>query len=214
MPRPAESVRWKRAQVGIMTAHQLDYRGRHICQERLVKANQLAKTGGAAQDHAQHIAAAFIARQHAVADEEGHSAAVVGDGAVAEQMLAAVCVALAEELLDTIHDWAKRIRIIVVVLALHDAGQSLQAGACINAWGGQGNQLAAGFLVILHEDQVPDLQVFVVVVDAALVLLGQVAPVVVDLRVRAAGTCVAHGPPVVLLAEAENAVRRYPHVNP
>jgi len=202
------------AQVGVVPAHLLDHRGRYIRQERLVEPNQLAKAGGAAQDHAQHIAAALIARQDAVADEEGHGAAVVGDGAIAEQMLPAVRVALAEELLDAIHDRAKRIRVVIVVLALHDTGQPLQSRACVDARCGQGNHLSAGLLIKLHEDQIPDLQVFVVVIDASLVLRGQVAPVVVDLRVRAAGTGIAHGPPVVLLAEAENAVRRHPDVNP
>ncbi len=37
----------------------------------------------AAQDLAQHVAAAFVRRQHAVVDEEGGGAGVVGDDAEA-----------------------------------------------------------------------------------------------------------------------------------
>ena len=40
-------------------------------------------TDAAAQDLAQHIAAAFVRRQHAVVDEEGGGAGVIGDDAQA-----------------------------------------------------------------------------------------------------------------------------------
>jgi hypothetical protein len=46
-------------------------------------AEQLGMAHGAAHDAAQHIAAAFVRRQHAVGDQEGGGAQMVGDDAVA-----------------------------------------------------------------------------------------------------------------------------------
>src|SRR5690606_451001 len=76
----------------------------------------------------------------------------------------------------------------------------------------QGFETAALVAVELHEDQVPDLQPAVAVAGADAADLGiaaeLLAPVVHDLAARPAGAGVAHGPEVVLLPQADDAVGR------
>lgn len=60
--------------------------------------------------------------------------------------------------------------------------------------------------LVLHEDQVPDLHVALVVDGRAAFDAELGAPVVVDLRARATGSRDAHGPEVVLLAQALDAL--------
>ena len=50
-------------------------------QERLVEADRDALLHGAADDAPQHVVAALVAGQHAVHDEEGDAAGVLGHGA-------------------------------------------------------------------------------------------------------------------------------------
>ena len=192
-------------QVRVVQPHLVDDGVGHQRQEGTVEAEQLAEARRAAQDHAQHVLAALVARQHAVTDQESAGARVVGDGAVAIEILLALCVALPGQLLDAVHDRHERIGVVVVVLTLEDTGEALQPAAGVYARRGQRHERAVGLGVILHKDQVPDLQVLVVFVHAVGNLHGQVAPVVVNLGAGAAGTGVAHGPPVILLAKAQHA---------
>ena len=73
---------------------------------------------------------------------------------------------------------------------------------------------AIGLAVILHKDEVPDLQILVVFVDTIGCLLIEIAPIVVDLRTGAARTGVPHSPPVVLFTEAQHTFRRRACLNP
>ena len=66
----------------------------------------------------------------------------------------------------------------------------------------------AGAALVLHEDQVPDLHV-ALVVDGGAALLAELGPaVVVDLRAGAAGSGDAHGPVVLALAQPLDALGR------
>ena len=51
----------------------------YLVQERLVDAEQLAMTGSAAQQTAQHVAAAFVGRDNAVANHHNRGTDMVGD---------------------------------------------------------------------------------------------------------------------------------------
>ncbi len=201
-------------QVGIMAAHLVDDDIGDLRQEGGIKTKQLAKTGRTTQNHTQHIAAAFVAGQDAVADQKGDGPAVVGDGAVVREIGLTVGVVFLQQLLDARHDGREGVGVVIVVRALEDTRQTFQARAGIDAGPGQRDEFAAGFLVVLHKDQVPDFQVFVVLVDAAGLLLAQVAPIVVDLGTRATGAGVAHRPPVVFFAKAEDAVGRRARLDP
>src|SRR5205807_545001 len=109
---------------------------------------------------------------------------------------------------------ADQVGLVDVVHALEQRGDPFDAHAGVDVLGGQGAdrrvallraQLAAD---VLHEDQVPDLQVAVLVRDRAALDAVLGATVVVDLRAWATGTGNAHVPVVVLAVAALDALRR------
>ncbi len=201
-------------QIRVVAAHLGDHGPGDLGQEGAVKADAFAKAGRPAQQHAGDIAAPLVARQHPVPDQKGDGAGVVGDAPIGDQVGLAFGVAVAGRLLDGVQNVGEAVGVVVVVLALHDAGQAFQARARVHAGPGQIDHLAAGLLLVLHEDQIPDLQIFVVLVDAVGDLLVQIPPIVVDLRAGAAGAHIAHGPPIVLLAKAQHPLRGRAGVDP
>ena len=66
-------------QLGIGLAHLVGQRRDQRVEEGLARAQLVAVADGAARDAAQHVAAAFVAGDHAVGDGEGAGADVVGD---------------------------------------------------------------------------------------------------------------------------------------
>ena len=89
---------------------------------------------------------------------------------------------------------AERVRIIVVVLALHDRRNALQPHAGVDARARQVRAGAIGSLFKLHEHEVPDLDeaVAVLVRRTRRAAEDVIAVVVEDFRARPAGTGVAH----------------------
>ncbi len=197
-----------------MAAILIDDHFAHLGQEGLLEADEFAVAGRPAQDHAQNIVAALVPGHDPITNEERHRAAVIRNDPVAHQVLCPVRVRVAQELLDAIHDGGEGVGVVIVVLALQDAGQAFQARACVHTRLRQRNQFAALLLFVLHEDQIPDLQVLIVYVDAGGGLFVQVAPVIVDLGAGTAGADVSHGPPVVLFAKAEDPLWRRAHSFP
>ena len=202
------------AQVAVV-ALVLLYDGLHdLVQEGLVHAQQLAVAGGPAEQAAQHVAAAFIRGQHAVGDHEHGGAAVVGDDAQGHVALVADAVGRAGELGDLVRDVHHGIDLEQAAHVLAHHGQTLQAHAGVDVLLGQLGVIAEAVVVELAEHVVPDLDVAVAVAAhgavglAAAVLL---AAVIVDLGAGAAGAG-AVLPEVVLLAEAEDALRGDAHV--
>lgn len=59
-----------RRQVRVVAAHLVDYGIGHLRQKGASNPMTLPNRRGTAQDHTQHILAALIAGQHAVADQE------------------------------------------------------------------------------------------------------------------------------------------------
>ena len=72
-------VRLRFLQLGIGIAHLLCERRDQFVEEQLVGAELLAVANGAADDAAQHVAPALVAWQHAVDDQEGAGADMIGD---------------------------------------------------------------------------------------------------------------------------------------
>ena len=232
-PTPASSVRlnWRSsrsmtprtssrrsAQVRVGVGHRVDDDLGRLAEERLRAPEQAAVADGAAQDPAQHVAAALVRRQHAVGDEERHRAAVVGDDLVAEALL-----------LERRPGRGRGARA--------SGRGSGRTGPCRSCWSRPGRrsatrsrpmpvstpgrrqrrQAAVRVELELHEHEVPDLEparAVLAVVRDALGALGQVgAAVVVELRARAARPDVGHAPPVLLVAgrevaPADEALRR------
>ena len=178
-------------------------------EEGLGLAELVAVADGAADDAPQHVAASFIARNHAVDDEEGGRADVVGDDLerIARQILDA---GLARRRLDQI---LEQVDFVVGVHALQHRGDALQSHAGVHRGLRQGVQRARVVAVVLHEHQVPDFDVAVAVrLGRAGRAAGDAGTVIVEnLAARAAGAGVAHLPEIVraaagLVADARDAV--------
>ena len=95
---------------------------------------------------------------------------------------------------------------VIVVRALQHRGDALEPHAGVDRGPRQVDALAAGKLLVLHEDEIPDLDKAVAVgVRRAGRPAGNVVAVVVeDFRARAAGAGVAHRPEIVGAGDAQN----------
>ena len=194
----------------ISLSHLLANLGDKFVEEWLVQPDRLAQTHGTAQNATQHIAAAFVAWQHAVSDQEGAGARVVCNDAESKTALVLV-VFLAGKLFHILKQRHKEVRVEVRVHTLHDRGDTLKPHAGINVWLWQRREVAFLVAVVLHEHEVPDLQPAVAVANAERTAVFTVAgvffaAVVVHLAARAAWADIAHLPEVVLLAQAQDAV--------
>ena len=78
-------------ELGVAGAHRVAGHRQQLGQGRLVDAEQLHRPDGAAQQPAQDVAAALVARRDAVADEHQPAADVVGDDAQPDVGLVVAC---------------------------------------------------------------------------------------------------------------------------
>ncbi len=145
--------RLPRNQLGIGRAHHLRKRGHQVGEKRGAHAELVAVPHGTARDAAQHVAAALVRGNHAVDDEETARADVVRDHAQRRVLQ----VAGAEQACSFADQVDKEIDVVVVRDALHDRGHALEARTRIHRRLRQRRELAVGRAVVLHEDQVPDL---------------------------------------------------------
>ena len=110
--------------------------------------------------------------------------------------------------------WLEHVCVVVGVLALNGAHQSLKAHARVDDIHGELLQRAVGLAVELHEHQVPDFDdLWVVLVDEfssghLRFLLGRAA-VQMDFGARATRSGVAHLPEVVVLVAVDDVVGRH-----
>src|SRR5690606_1329519 len=199
------------AQVRVVLGEHIDDDVRDLSEEGPVDADQAAVAHGAAQDAAQDVAAALVAGEDTVADQEGDGATVVGDDAQRAVDLRVLAV-LDPGQFGRLQEY----RHVEVGLEdgaddLEDHGDALQAHPGVDVLARQRALGAVLFLVELHEDEVPDLEEAIAVIaagpaagPAAAQLL---AAVVKDLRVGAVRTGGADGaPPVVLVAQPRDEV--------
>ncbi len=147
------------AQLGVGRTHLLDQRLDQLEEKRLADAEFVPVAQRAADDPAQHVAAALVAGQHAVDDQESGGADVVGDHA----QRGGLEVAGAGGSRGGGDQAAEQVDVVVAVHALHDGGDALEAHAGIHRGLGQRRERAVGGAVELHEHQVPDLDVAVAV---------------------------------------------------
>ena len=169
-----------------------------------VTACQHAQVPDAAPDDAaQHVAAALVARQDAVPDQHHRAAHVVRDDPQGHVGAVVAAIALLGEFGRPVEDLPGGVDLVEVVDALQDGRHPLEPHAGVDVLRRQqaldvevvlGPDLAQ---LVLHEDQVPDLEEAVLVGGRAAVAAVFGAAVVVDLRARAAGPGHAHVPVVV-----------------
>ena len=216
-------------QLGEGVAHLLDERGQQLIQEGLLLSKERVGVAyGTAQDAADDVAGLGVARQLTVGDGEGDGTQVVGADAHGDvDVVLLLCdgslllflkrhVLQSGNLLLGLDDGLEDVGVVVRVLALHHADETLEAHAGIDDVHRQGLQRTVGLAVELHEHDIPDLD------DLRVVLIHQLttalaaggtlfgcARVDVDLRAGTAGPRVAHLPEVVVLVAVDDVVDRH-----
>ena len=205
LPQHALDVRALRAQFGIRRAHFLVEHRHQRMEERLALAEHEAVADRAADDPAQHVTAPLVRRQHAIGDQERARADVIRDDA----QRARLRVLRARELRRRKDQVAEQVDVVVAVHTLHHRCDTLEAHARIHRGLRQRDHLAVGRAVVLHEDEIPDLDVAVAVLvrRARRATLDAWAVVVEDLGAGAAGPGVTHRPEIRFRAHAREAAR-------
>ncbi|MNM68598.1 hypothetical protein D3C81_801620 [compost metagenome] len=195
-------------------AHLGDQRRDDLVEEATGCAQLVTVTAGATDDPAQHVATAFVGRQHAVGDQEAARTDVVGNHF--QRRLIAIFAAdrfgrRAQQVLE-------QVDFVVGIDVLHHRTDPLQAHAGVDRRRWQRMQHAIGGAVELHEHVVPDLDVAVAVFfrRARWAAPDVVAVIVENLGARATRASIAHGPEVVgsvwrtlVVADADHALDRY-----
>ena len=213
----------------------------YLRQERTSQAQLPSVTNGAADDPAQDVAPALVARHHPVADQKCGSTGVLDHHPHGVVGLGFGSVGLAGQLADPVDDGNEQVGLVDVVLTLENDHRPFQTHAGIDGRGWQRRPVASGVLVVLHEHQVPQFhKAFAVAVWMAAVdrtwftrfqllseLGGQVvrrnhpavvtallrAAIEVDLGAGAGWSFVASGaPPVIFVAVAVDPFLRNAHL--
>ena len=193
-------------------AHRVGENLHELANERLLLAEEAGKAACAAENAAEHVATAFVARESAVSNSERNSADVVGNHAVRGAGFAIV-VRNAREFSDLCDNRSEHVGVVVAGLALQNSADTFETHTGIDVLGLQRNQGAVAHAFVLHEHVVPDFNVAVVfavhALDRVLERFGlrsEVAAVIVDFGAGAARTGVAHFPEVGVSVEAHDAV--------
>ena len=192
---------------GVHIAHELYDFIDVLVEERALDAHRVRLLDGAAQQTAQHVAAALVGGKNAVGNHEGDRAAVVRDNAQRLVDGGVGFVFLAGKALAHSNQAAQHVGVIVVRDALHNGCNALQTHAGIDVFRGKRRQRAIFLAVELSEHAVPVLKEAVAIatrgaVGAAAANLRTL--IEVDLGARAARAGGASAPEVVIFAQARN----------
>lgn len=180
-------------QLRVLLPHRLDHGVDQLGDDRPGGPQQAHVADGAAHDAAQHVAAALVARGDAVADEHHGGAHVVGDDAQRHVRGLVGAVLDAGQLGGLVDDDPGGVDLVEVAHVLEDHGEPLEAEAGVDVLARQVTEdrevllVLAGAPLVLHEDEVPDLHVPLVVDGRAALDAELGAAVVVDLGAGAAG---------------------------
>ena len=192
-------------------SHQIRH---HPVEKRGTRAQLVAVAYRAADDAAQHIAASLVARDHAVGDQKGTGAYMIGqhlERVVGEIVGFRFARRRADKIL-------KQIDVVVRMHMLQHRREALQTHTGIDGRLGQRMHHAALVAVELHEHVVPYLDVAVAVFSRAAwrTASNMFAVVVKDLGAGSARTGVAHHPeivgriaPALVVADADHACGRH-----
>ena len=165
-------------------------------------------THRAAHDPAQHIAAAFVRRQHAVGDQEGRGTQMVRDDA--ERGYSLLVRPAAERRSGGIDQITKQVGLEHAVDALQDAGHAFQPEAGVDRGTRQRLALLLRHLLELHEHEIPEFEKAIAVLFWT---AGRAAPDVLaaidkNFRARPARAGIAHRPEIIRGRNADDAVVR------
>ena len=201
-------------QFGVVALVLMDNRITDRVQERLVDAQQLAMAGSAAQQTAQHIAAALIGGQNTVTNHKSSGADMVGDHAERHILGIGFAVVGMGDLADLVGDVHDGVHVKQRGNILANTGQTLQAHAGVDVLLLELGVVVLAVVVELGEHHVPHLNIAVAVAAygaAGLAAAPLFTAVIVDLRAGTAGAG-AVLPEVILFAKLENAISRNPNL--
>ncbi len=174
----------------------VDQRGR----ERRLGTGAPRGQDRAADDAPKHVAAAFVRRQHAVRDEHRHRSAVVGDAPDRDVGRFVAAERHADRARGGLEQRREEVRGEYRFNAVENREGAVEPGAGVDVLLGQLGQGAARALLVLHEDEVPELHEAVFVPEGWPAVGAEGRPLVEeDLRARPARPGVAHAPEVVLV---------------
>ncbi len=161
-------------------------------------------------DPSQHVATTLVRRQDAVGHQHRHRPPVIGHDSKPHVGLLVTAVGVAGDRRRRLDHREEGVGRKDRVDALEDRQDPLEPGARVDTRTRQGLGGAVGVAVVLHEHQVPDLDVALrAAVRRTSRLAVTIALVEVELRARAAWAGVAHLPEVVL-AHALDALGGHP----
>ena len=192
---------------GVHVAHKLHDFIDVLVEERALDAHRVRLLDGAAQQTAQHVAAALVGGKNAVGNHEGDRAAVVRDDAQRLVDGGVGFVFLAGKALAHSNQAAQHVGVVVVRDALHNGRNALQAHTGIDVLRRQRGKRAVFLAVELGEHAVPVFKEAIAIatrraVGAAATDFG--ALVKVNLGARAARAGGAGAPEVVVFAQARD----------
>ena len=200
--------RLRAQQFGIGGAHFSGKAADQTVHQRLFRTKDVRMAHGAAHDAAQNIAATFVRRHNAIGQQEAGRAQMVGNHAVAGHLVALrLC---AGQLFRRIDQRLERVRIVIVVHALHDRRDALKPHAGIDRRLGQRHIGAVILPLELHEHEVPyfDKTVAIFIRASGRATKDMVAMVIKNFAAWTAWPRVAHRPEIIVRGDTDNAVFR------
>ena len=190
---------------GVRRRHDVDHRVHDDLHGRLGIAEQPHGADHAPQESPQHVTASVITWEHAVADEHDRGAGVVGDDAEPHVVVViARAIAPTGQLRRQVDERLEQVGLVDVVDVLQQAGHTLDAHTGVDVLLRQRAEDlvtllgSAGASLVLHEHEIPDLDVAILVGFGSTFDAVGGSTVVEDLRARAARAGHAHRPVVVL----------------
>ena len=169
-------------------------------------------------DPPQDVPATLVRGRHAVADEERHPAAVVGEDAVRLRRLRRVAVRDTGLGRDPVHDVPEPVGLVDGRDVLEDSGRPLESHSRVDVLRREGRQRAVRLLLELHEDEVPELEETFAACAAGCAVrvptAGRLAPVPEDLRVGPAGPWAADRPEVLGARKRHDPLGGHPDLLP
>ena len=174
-------------------------------------------THRAAQEAAKDISSSLVAGEYSIGGQENQGASMVGDHPQRYVMFCIVSISCVRHGRKTINDGAEQVSIEDRFFTLQDHRQALQPQSGIDVLPGQRRARSVEILVVLHEDEVPDLQkAFALTarftVSSPTAVLD--AAIIVDLGVGATGTRGSWRPPPVFFQSHNSFVGETGHLAP
>ena len=199
-------------QFGIGVAHFADQCRQELVHESFALSQEsIGITHGAAQDAADDVAGLGVRGQLSVSNRKCNGAQVVCNDAHGHVRLFLLAILESAQFADAADDGLEHVSIVVRVLALHHTDQALKSHAGIDDLVGERFQRTVGLAIVLHENEVPNLNHLRVVLvhqfgtaHGCFFLLA--ASIDMDFGARTAGTRIAHLPEVVVLVAIDDMV--------